>query len=549
MAAQPLVEIEPHLVASPQAEELQKDLLRFTTAGSVDDGKSTLIGRLLFDSRAVFEDQLQAVAKASSTRGNGALDLSLLTDGLRAEREQGITIDVAYRYFATARRKFIIADTPGHEQYTRNMATGASTADLAIILIDARHGVLAQSRRHAYISRLLGIERVVVAVNKMDLVGFDESVFLGIEKEFGAFLDSIGQHDSYFIPLSALNGDNVVTRSLATPWFFGASLLEHLETVKVARHASSEAGFRMPVQMVIRPHQDFRGFAGQIAGGTVRLGQEVVALPSGKRSRVASISTFDGELEAAFAPMSVTLTLADEIDISRGDTLAAVAHPPHVGTTFEADLVWMSETPLDRARPLLLKQTTQTVKARVEAVANRVDVVTLERSAAASLAINAIGVVRIESAKPLVFDAYAVNRPMGGFILIDPETNATIAAGMIRTAIERRRSGGGPVTAAERVARHGHRGAILAIGDRRDVEAALERKLFDQGCAIVALDRDTTESTIAQLRDSAFVVLLRSAPAKALPEDCESAMAGLYERLRLEGVFEDAGSGLLGEGI
>ncbi len=536
-------------------DETSKELLRFTTAGSVDDGKSTLIGRLLYDSRAVFEDQLQSVAKASSTRGNGTLDLSLLTDGLRAEREQGITIDVAYRYFATAKRKFIIADTPGHEQYTRNMATGASTADLAIILIDARHGVLPQSRRHAYISRLLGIEHLVVAVNKMDLVGFDEGVFRAIEDEFKAFLDSIGQPAAYFLPISALTGDNVVATSGATPWFRGQSLLEHLETVDVSR-TSTSAAFRLPVQMVIRPHQDFRGFAGQIASGSIRPGDEVLALPSGRRSRVASISTFDGELAEAFAPMSIALTLADEIDISRGDMLVSIENPPHVAHSFEADLVWMSEAPLDLARPLLLKQTTQTVKARVEAVLAVVDLnaITIQAEAVpaearpATLGLNAIGRVRIAGAKPLVFDPYRRNRGTGSFILIDPATNATVAAGMIGNALSQP-AAHGQVTAAERVARHAHRGAVVAIGENPAVEQLLERKLFNHGCNVVVLDETVPEAVLTQLVNAAFLVLVRREPTDPLPDGAVEAAQSLYQQLEDTNVFTLAGIGTQGEGI
>src|SRR5271165_5762177 len=367
------------------AREGRKDLLRFTTAGSVDDGKSTLIGRLLYDSRNVYEDQIKSVTKASVNRSAGAIDFSLLTDGLRAEREQGITIDVAYRYFATARRKFIIADTPGHEQYTRNMATGASTADLAVILIDARNGVLQQSRRHGFIASLLGIPNFVVAVNKMDAVGYDEAVFRSIESEYREFVGRVFLQQSaphvYFLPISALEGDNVVRPSRNMAWFQGPSLLEFLESVPV-HHRTRGAAFRFPVQRVIRPDQDFRGYAGQIVSGSVRPGDGILALPSGRRSRVKSIETFDGQLDEAVAPMSVTLTLEDEVDISRGDMLASAQKPPDAARQFDASIVWLNEQPLDLSRPYVLKHTTQTMPAEVKAVKHRVNIKTLEHEPA-----------------------------------------------------------------------------------------------------------------------------------------------------------------------
>ena len=390
------------------------DLLRFTTAGSVDDGKSTLIGRLLYDSKGIYEDQLASVRKATRNHTNGGLDLSLLTDGLRAEREQGITIDVAYRYFATARRKFIIADTPGHEQYTRNMATGASTANLAVILVDARLGVLPQSRRHTYISTLLGIPHIVVAVNKMDLVDFQQDVFAAIRDEFEAFARQLGVADLLFIPISALDGDNVVKPSRRTPWYDGPTLLDHLETVPmVDDHNLSD--MRFPVQCVIRPDLDFRGFAGQRASGVIRRGDPVTVLPSGLVSRVKSIVTWEGEIEQAFAPMSVTVCLEDEIDVSRGDMLVA-ANPnpgPLIGRSIEALVVWMNEKPLTPQRPYLLKQTTQTVRARVTAVRHRVDINTLHHQPASDLQLNEIGLIDLEAHKPLFFDPYRRNRATG----------------------------------------------------------------------------------------------------------------------------------------
>ncbi|HLH42602.1 MAG TPA: sulfate adenylyltransferase subunit CysN [Bryobacteraceae bacterium] len=410
-------------------QEASKDLLRLTTAGSVDDGKSTLIGRMLHDARGAYDDQLR------SARRGGEIDFSLLTDGLRAEREQGITIDVAYRYFSTPKRKFILADTPGHEQYTRNMATGASTAELAIILCDASRGLTVQSRRHAYIAALLGIPHFVIAVNKMDLAGYREEVFRQIRSEFEPFLHRVGAKDPYFLPISALKGDNVVEPSRNMGWFRGPSLLEHLETVETQNRAV-EAPFRMAVQRVVRPNQDFRGYAGQIASGVIRPGDEVVALPSGRRTRVRRIATFDGDLKAAHAPLSVTLTLEDEIDISRGDMIAA-GEDPLTARSFEAAMVWFDGKPLDPGRDYLVKQTSQVAPARVEAVKHKVNVSTLEIGPAPDgLWMNEIGVVRIACARPLFFDKYAANRGTGSFILIDRETNATAGAGMIVSAVE-----------------------------------------------------------------------------------------------------------------
>jgi sulfate adenylyltransferase large subunit len=409
--------------------EKNKDLLRFTTAGSVDDGKSTLIGRLLYDSRSVYEDQLESVTKASVGRNAGAIDFSLLTDGLRAEREQGITIDVAYRYFATPRRKFIIADTPGHEQYTRNMVTGASTAELAIVLVDARKGLLPQSRRHAYIASLLGLPHLAVAVNKMDLVDFDQTVFDNIEADFRRFLG--GQSiQPYFVPISALTGDNVVTRSKNTPWFHGPSLLEYLETVPVGTRVHSEA-FRFPVQRVVRPDQHFRGYAGTIASGQVRPGDPVAVLPSGRTTTVQAITTFDGDLDVAGATESVTLSLAEEIDIIRGDTIASVNNLPQQSNLIAATAVWLSETPAQLGTRYRLKHTTRQESAELKSIEYRIDINTLAQTPARTLEMNEIGSVHLETARPLVFDPYASNRTTGSFILIDPVTNATVAAGLI----------------------------------------------------------------------------------------------------------------------
>jgi len=407
-------------------------LLRICTAGSVDDGKSTLIGRLLYDCQSVYEDQVHSVAKASKNRNAGPIDFSLFTDGLRAEREQGITIDVAYRYFATARRKFILADTPGHEQYTRNMATGASTADVAILLVDARHGVRVQSRRHARIARLLGIRDFVVAINKMDLVDFNRDLYEGIREEFEEILSGARTHA---IPVSALHGDNVITGSERTPWFDGPSLLEYLETVQVTRDLTS-LPFRFPVQLVLRPNHEFRGYAGQIVSGVVRAGDRITAWPSGRSARVSRIATYDGELDYAFAPMSVTLTLDDEVDISRGDVLTI--DPPTVGTEFEADVVWMDERPLDPGRVYLLKQATRTVTAEIHH----------------GLVLNQIGTVNVTTARPLVYDRYGENRATGSFIIIDPATHFTAGAGMISNELHHVvKPTNAPISAAERLAR------------------------------------------------------------------------------------------------
>jgi sulfate adenylyltransferase subunit 1 len=503
------------------AGERAKDLLRFSTAGSVDDGKSTLIGRLLYDSRSVYEDQIKSIAKSTINRSAGAIDLSLLTDGLRAEREQGITIDVAYRYFATARRKFIIADTPGHEQYTRNMATGASTADLAIVLIDARNGVMQQSRRHAYIASLLGIPKIVVAVNKMDLVDFSEDVFRSIVSEFGAFLGELGIDDVWFAPLSALTGDNVVTRGAAMPWFNGPSLLEFLETVEIPTPAKS-AAFRLPVQRVIRPDQHFRGYAGQIASGVVHPGDAVTVWPSGRSSRVKSIETFDGQLARAGAPMSVTLTLEDEVDISRGDLISA-GERPHISRAFDGRIVWMSESPLDTEKQYLLKHTTQTVPARVSAVQHRIDIRTLEREANAQIEMNGIGRVSIETTRAINFDSYAANRITGAAILIDPSTNITVGALMIEKPLEYAHAHG-PVTSVERATRFGHGPAAVFVGQRESLAQVLERRLFDR-CSAVAVIRQWTSAVEKAMIAAGIlcIVVNKRAPSLELPPDDERA--------------------------
>ncbi|MBM3661084.1 MAG: sulfate adenylyltransferase subunit CysN [Actinobacteria bacterium] len=415
-----------------------KSLLRFITCGSVDDGKSTLIGRLLYDSKLVFEDHLAALesdSKKVGTQGD-ALDFALLVDGLAAEREQGITIDVAYRFFSTERRKFIVADTPGHEQYTRNMVTGASTAEVAVILIDARKGVLTQTRRHSFLVSLLGIRHVVLAINKLDLVDYSQDVFDRIEADYRHFADTIGLHDIVCIPMSALRGDNITEPSPNTPWYTGPTIIEHLETVEIADDLH-EGPFRLPVQWVNRPDLDFRGFSGQIAGGAVRPGDRVRVLPSGTESTVERVVTFDGDLDEAIAGQSVTITLADEIDVSRGDVLAAAENPCGVSDLFEADVVWMSDQPLVPGRPYLIKIGTRTIGGSIAHPKFRVDVNTLEHLAAKTLELNEIGVCTVTLDRPVPFDPYRDNRDTGGFIVIDRMTNTTVAAGMLHFALRR----------------------------------------------------------------------------------------------------------------
>lgn len=416
----------------------KKDLLRLLTAGSVDDGKSTLIGRLLFDSKKLYEDQLQALERDSQRVGNagaGQIDYALLLDGLKAEREEGITIDVAYRYFSTNQRKFIIADTPGHEQYTRNMITGGSTANLAIILVDARTGIITQTRRHTFLVSLLGIKHIVLAVNKMDLVEFSEEVFTKIKNEYLALTNQLGIEDVTCFPLSALEGDNVVEKSERTPWFEGKSLLQFLETVPIDRDRNM-IDFRFPVQYVLRPNRDFRGFCGKVASGVVRKGDEVMALPSMKKSRVKSIVTYEGELDYAFCPQSITITLEDEIDISRGEMIVRPDNLPNIGRYFQTMLVWMDEEPMNRSKQFFLKHNTNTTRATIDDVLYRVDVNTMEQLPGSDFKLNEIGCVNITTAKTVFFDAYKQNKATGAFILIDPITNNTSAVGMIIRPLE-----------------------------------------------------------------------------------------------------------------
>jgi bifunctional enzyme CysN/CysC len=482
------------------------DLLRIATAGSVDDGKSTLIGRLLYDTKSIFEDQMEQIEGASRRLGEEGINLALLTDGLRAEREQKITIDVAYRYFATPRRKFIMADTPGHVQYTRNMVTGASTADLAVVLVDARKGVLTQSRRHAFIASLLGIPHLVVAVNKMDLVDWSEAVFRAIVADFTAFAGKLTMSDITFMPMSALLGDNVVTPSTRMPWFQGGPLLHHLESVSPGKRRNT-IDFRFPVQYVVRPNQSFRGFAGTVASGSVRVGDEVVSLPSGVGSCVQRIETYDGSRESAEVGDAVVVTLEDEIDVSRGDMLVRRKNRPVVSDRFEAYICWMNETPMEIGRPYVLMHTSREVQAFVERIEYRVDVDTLHRDPASTLAVNDIGRVEISTAKPLCFDSYRVNSATGSFVLIDPATNVTVGAGMIRGEVKpQERVPAATVSAnvtwedwniprAEREAVHGHRAAVIWLTGlsgtgKSTVARAVERQLFADGYRTVLLDGD-----------------------------------------------------------
>jgi len=500
-------------------QNLNKELLRFTTAGSVDDGKSTLIGRLLHDSKTVYEDQLASVKKSRINRSSGPIDFSLITDGLRAEREQGITIDVGYRYFATTRRKFIIADTPGHEQYTRNMATGASTADLAVILVDGTRGLLPQTLRHSYISSLLGISTVVAAINKMDLLGYGEEKFLQLEEAFLALAKRLGIREVKCIPISALAGDNVVKRSERMPWYAGPALLEHLETVRIPRAASSQ-GFRFPVQYVLRPDARFRGFAGQVASSVIRPGDEVTALPSGQKSRVESIVTFDGPLPEASASMSVILTLEDEIDLSRGDMLVSADRPPRVSQRFQASIVWMHAQALETGRTYLIKHCGRQVRGKATRIRHRVNISTFEPETAERLHMNEIAAVEIETSSPLFFDAYQENRITGSFIVIDPMTNATLAAGMIQAAL----AGGAdvfatrerlvsetPVIPLERHRRHGHLPAIIFVNQGPALVKKLERALFDERFEVLAVEEGdslfSTKAAWTALHAAGFVVL------------------------------------------
>jgi len=527
--------------------DLRKDLLRFTTAGSVDDGKSTLIGRLLHDAKAVYEDHVASVQRSKINRSGGSFDFSLLTDGLRAEREQGITIDVAYRYFSTSRRKFIIADTPGHEQYTRNMATGASTADLAIILVDATKGLLTQTHRHAYIASLLGIRWIIAAINKMDLVGYREDVFTRLQRDFLALAAQLGIPSLECIPISGLEGGDIVSASENMPWYSGPTLLGHLETVDF-RQVRSLDRVRFPIQYVIRPDFRFRGFAGQLASGSLRPGDALVALPSRRETRVKRIVGFDGDREQAFAPQSVAVELENEIDLSRGDMLVSPSNLPAVSRDFSATVVWLHVDPLLIGKPLLLKQTTRSVKARVRRILHRVNVNTFEHEPAERLEMNGIAEVEVETSQPLFLDSYAASRATGSFILIDPFSNATVGACMVRetffagtTGPEERNSASpadalGDVTTRERHRRHGHRPGILLLGDRLSLAKWLERALFQDGFEAVVVDGSGVASPVL----AGFLMALYSAGLVVLCPNSPLAPEDLAE-LPLEDIFKATG--------
>lgn len=489
----------------------EKDLLRFTTTGSVDDGKSTLIGRLLFETRSIFEDQMLSIEKTSHRRGQQEVDLSLLLDGLAAEREQGITIDVAYRYFSTARRKFIIADTPGHEQYTRNMVTGASQAQLAIILIDARKGVQTQSRRHGFLLSLLQIQHLIVAVNKMDLVDYQEAVFQRIVETYKQFSEKLDIHDISYIPVSALKGDNITQRSIHMPWYEGPTLLHLLETVEVGADRNL-IDFRFPVQLVLRPDHSFRGYAGKVASGHVRPGDEIVVLPSGKITRIKGIHTFDGQQTEAVAGESVVLTLEDEIDISRGDMLVRRHNLPLISQSIDAMVCWLDDQPMQTRKYYLLKQGTRTVKAMITELHYLIDIHTLQREKPRNFQLNEIGRVEIHTTQPLAFDDYRSNRATGSFILIDPDTCHTVAAGMIRGQVRKvedlaqehpARSYVSSNVVAQRTGiarerwekRNGHRAVVLWFtglsgAGKSTIASALAERLFTQLCQVACLDGD-----------------------------------------------------------
>jgi sulfate adenylyltransferase large subunit len=474
------------------AQHERKELLRFLTCGNVDDGKSTLIGRLLHDSKMIYEDQLAAVqadSVKSGTTGAGKIDLALLVDGLQAEREQGITIDVAYRYFSTSTRKFIIADTPGHEQYTRNMATGASTCDLAVILIDARYGVQTQTKRHSFIASLLGIKHIIVAINKMDLVGYSEETYRNIQDDYLVFIKSLDLHDVHFIPMSALDGDNVVNPSANMPWFTGKPMMELLNTIEIA----SDRNFvdaRFPVQYVNRPNLDFRGFCGTVASGVFRKGDAITAMPSGKTSHIKSIVTYDGELEQAFATMAVTLTLTDEIDISRGDIIVGQHQAiPSVADKFKASIVWMTEQPMTPGRQYMIKMATRSVSGSISLIHHRIDVNTLEHHDANELKLNEIGACTVAVNAPVVFEPYKRNKTTGSFIVIDRLSNVTVGAGMITG--DASEDDWQPVSAEERATRFAQKAMIIALSgnNARQLAYHLERKLFDTGHASTVLEQ------------------------------------------------------------
>jgi bifunctional enzyme CysN/CysC len=517
------------------AQHERKELLRLLTCGSVDDGKSTLIGRLLHDSKMIYEDQLAAIEADSVKSGTtgGHIDLALLVDGLQAEREQGITIDVAYRYFSTAKRKFIIADTPGHEQYTRNMATGASTCDLAIILIDARHGVQVQTRRHSFIASLLGIKHIIVAINKMDLVDFSESVFNEIKADYVKFSENLDSANFHFMPMSALTGDNVVNSSEKMTWYDGSALMPLLEIIEIADD-KNYSDFRFPVQYVNRPNLNFRGFCGTVASGVIRTGDEVIVLPSNKTSRIKSIVTYDEELELAHAEMAVTLTLEDEIDVSRGDILAHPENIPASDSKFDATIVWMAETPLLPGNTFDFKLGSKMVSGRLNTIHNRIDVNTLKKIPAPGLELNEIGLAEINLDEIVCFDSYKDNRATGSFIIIDRLRNVTVGAGMIDCEQQPRRERSDSkniiVAKEERAARYGQKPAtIMFVGvsgsGKSTLAHGLERKLFDRGRVSTVLDGKT----------------MRLGISKDLPHDAEGRAENLRRSAHIARFLNDSG--------
>ncbi len=520
------------------AQHEEKELLRFLTCGNVDDGKSTLIGRFLYDSKMIYEDQLasvQADSVKSGTTGAGKVDLALLVDGLQAEREQGITIDVAYRYFSTKSRKFIIADTPGHEQYTRNMATGASTCDLAVILIDARYGVQTQTKRHSFIASLLGIKHIIVAINKMDLVDYSEEVYLKIQQDYCDFIATLELEDVHFIPMSALDGDNVVNKSSNMPWYQGISMMEALETIQIADdHNFVDA--RFPVQYVNRPNLDFRGFCGTVASGVFHKGDKITALPSGKTSTIKSIVTYEGELEQAFPPMAVTLTLDDEIDISRGDTLISGDRLPMVADSFKATIVWMTEKAMIPGRQYLVKLATRTVSGSISSIQHRIDVNTLEHHEAEQLELNEIGCCNVSINAPVVFDPYTKTKGTGSFIIIDRLTNVTVGAGMILGSTEA--SDFKAVTTKERAARFSQRPTAISLKGENAQEIAyqLERHLFDNGHAATILEK-VTPDYISVVKNAGLICLCVNTEME-LSFDCDKqTIETIYSTLKEQAVI------------
>ncbi len=552
------------------AEHERKELLRFITCGSVDDGKSTLIGRLLYDSKLIYEDQLAKIEKDSQIHGTlgGDFDPALLTDGLRAEREQGITIDVAYRYFSTAKRKFIIADTPGHVQYTRNMATGASTADLAVILVDARHGILEQTRRHSFIVSLLGIRHILVAINNMDLVDYSEEVYDRIREDYRGFAARLDIPDLHFIPISALKGDNVVEQSENMTWYHGSTLMNFLESVYIGSDRNLQ-DFRFPVQIVLRPNLDFRGFAGTISSGIVRVGDEIVTMPSRKKSRIKEIVTFDGNLQEACAPMSVTLTLEDEVDCSRGDMIVRTGNVPDLEQQFDATVVWMSETAMVPGKQYLIKQTTKTVPGTIKTLRYRIDVNSMHRIQTPSLTLNEIGRVNVSLSEPISLDRYRKNRSTGAFIIIDRITYETVGAGMIldRHTDETRKDhwdddpqiqtlvhSDSKVSDEERTARFGQRAVTVLLtglpGSGKSTTAqALERYLFEQGRSAMVLDGQNLRMGIN--RDLGLSVEDRSENMRRCAEIAklfnESGLISLLSLVAPDEEVRNKASGVVGE--